>query len=65
MIYILAQLIHRAETTDTVIIGYSNHREDLQDIILSLYEEILDEYNDVEFANYYVNKLNIVEVRPI
>ena len=51
MIYVLAQLIHRAETTDTVIIGYSNHREDLQDIILSLYEEILDEYNDIEFAN--------------
>ena len=65
MIYVLAQLIHRAETTDTVIIGYSIHREDLQDIILSLYEEILDEYNDIEFANYYVDKLNIVEVKPI
>lgn len=61
MIYVLAQLIHRAETTDTSLICAAYKRADLEELVLSLYEEILDKY-DENFAKYYVERLSIVMV---
>ena len=62
MIYVLAQLIHRAETTDTSLICAAYNRADLEELVLSLYEEIIDNYGDYDFADYYVSKFKIVRV---
>ena len=69
--YILVQVAPRAETFDTLLYYASESRTTLEEIILSLYEEILDnryafgDITDLQFkmrVNQYMDRFHIIQV---
>jgi hypothetical protein len=69
--YILVQIVPRAETFDTLLYYTSELRTPLEEIILSIYEEVLENRNmfgditDLQFkmkVNQYMDRFHIIQV---
>lgn len=71
MMYVLTKLEKRAETTDTIIYFVSDSHEILEEILLSLYDEIIEDkkkYPNIpdevltQRIHEYMSCFNIVKV---
>ena len=60
--YVLVRLEDRAETTDTLIYYVSELRSSLEEILLSLYEELIFMNIPKEIINKYINSFQIIQV---
>ena len=69
--YILVQVAPRAETFDTLLYYASESRTSLEEIILSIYEEVLEyrgmfgNTTDLQFkmrVNQYMDRFHIIQV---
>ena len=60
--YVLVRLEDRAETTDTLIYYVSELRSSLEEILLSLYEELIFMNIPKETINKYINSFQIIQV---
>lgn len=71
MMYVLTKLEKRAETTDTIIYFVSDSHEVLEEVLLSLYDEIIEDRKNypnipdevlTQRIYEYMNCFNIVKV---
>jgi len=71
MMYVLIKLEKRAETTDTIIYFVSDSHEVLEEVLLSLYDEIIEDrknYSNIpdevltQRIHEYMSLFNIVKV---
>lgn len=60
--YVLVRLENRAETTDTLIYYVSELRSSLEEILLSLYEELIFMNVPKETIDKYINSFQIIQV---
>lgn len=60
--YVLTQLVPRAMTTDAVVISVAKTRIPLEELLLSLWEDVKDKYDDSEFAKEFIDTFNITWV---
>lgn len=60
--YVLVRLENRAETTDTLIYYVSELRSSLEEILLSLYEELIFMNIPKETIDKYINSFQIIQV---
>lgn len=60
--YVLVRLEDRAETTDTLIYYVSELRSSLEEILLSLYEELIFINIPKETIDKYINSFQIIQV---
>ena len=60
--YVLVRLENRAETTDTLIYYISELRSSLEEILLSLYEELIFMNIPKETIDKYINSFQIIQV---
>ena len=60
--YVLVRLEDRAETTDTLIYYVSELRSSLEEILLSLYEELIFMNIPKETIDKYINSFQIIQV---
>ena len=60
--YVLVRLEDRAETTDTLIYYVSELRSSLEEILLSLYEELIFMNIPKEIIDKYINSFQIIQV---
>lgn len=69
--YVLTKLEQRAETTDTLIYFVAENRGSLEEIMLSLYNEIMEAKNNysnipdnifIQRVYKYMNQFSIIEV---
>ena len=63
--YVLTQQVPRAETTDTSIIAVADNRGDLEEMILSIYEEAKEAHNKPLYLQWFIEKFQIHEVMYI
>lgn len=61
--YVLVRLEKRAETTDTILYYISDLRSDLEEMLLSIYEEVLEvrEIYNAEFSETPVNMKTVMK----
>lgn len=71
MMYVLTKLEKRAETTDTIIYFVSDSHEILEEVLLSLYDEIIEDKKNypnipdevlTQRIHTYMSRFNIVKV---
>lgn len=71
MMYVLTKLEKRAETTDTIIYFVSDSHEILEEVLLSLYDEIIEDKKNypnipdeilIQRIHEYMSRFNIVKV---
>ena len=71
MMYVLTKLEKRAETTDTIIYFVSDSHEVLEEVLLSLYDEIIEDKKNypnipdevlTQRIHEYMSRFNIVKV---
>ena len=71
MMYVLTKLEKRAETTDTIIYFVSDSHEVLEEVLLSLYDEIIEDKKNypsipdevlTQRIHNYMSRFNIVKV---
>lgn len=71
MMYVLTKLEKRAETTDTIIYFVSDSHEILEEVLLSLYDEIIEDRKNypnipdkvlTQRIHEYMSRFNIVKV---
>lgn len=71
MMYVLTKLEKRAETTDTIIYFVSDSHEILEEVLLSLYDEIIEDKKNypnipdevlTQRIHAYMSRFNIVKV---
>ena len=71
MMYVLTKLEKRAETTDTIIYFVSDNHEILEEVLLSLYDEIIEDKKNypnipdevlTQRIHEYMSRFNIVKV---
>jgi len=60
--YVLCKLEKRAETTDTLVILGSKNHTDLEEILLSIFDEIYEETNDLEWCLQVMWQYKIVGI---
>jgi len=60
--YVLVRLEDRAETTDTLIYYVSELRSSLEEILLSLYEELIFMNIPKKTIDKYINSFQIIQV---
>lgn len=60
--YILCKLEKRAETTDTIIYYVAKKRNSLEELLLSLYEELIENDISKDLADKYINSYQIIYV---
>lgn len=60
--YVLVRLENRAETTDTLIYYVSELRSSLEEILLSLYEELIFMNIPKETIDKYINSFQVIQV---
>lgn len=60
--YILVKLEKRAETTDTILYYAANHRSTLEEIILSLYNDLIINGCNKEIVDNYINTFSIIQI---
>ena len=60
--YVLVRLEDRAETTDTLIYYVSELRSSLEEILLSLHEELIFMNIPKETIDKYINSFQIIQV---
>lgn len=49
----------RAETVDTAVIGVSSARGPLEELLLSLWEDVNEKYDDPQFSKEFIDTFNI------
>lgn len=60
--YVLVKLEKRAETTDTLLYYVSEWRTLLEELLLSLYEELIENDVSKDLADKYINSYQIIYV---
>lgn len=60
--YILYKLEKRAETTDTIIYYVAKKRNPLEELLLSLYEELIENDVSKDLADKYIDSYQIIYV---
>ncbi len=60
--YILYKLEKRAETTDTIIYYVAKKRNPLEELLLSLYEELIENDISKDLADKYIDSYQIIYV---
>jgi len=60
--YILTCLRKRGETTDTILYFISDNKGDLEEIILSIYEEALEATTSKEIIKEFISTFHILKV---
>ena len=60
--YVLVKLEKRAETTDTLLYYVSEWRTLLEELLLSLYEELIENDVSKDFADKYIDSYQIIYV---
>ena len=61
-IYVLTQMVPRAETVDVILIASSDKKEVLEETLLSIYQEAKEKHDEEEFLRQFVDTFDIVKV---